>query len=85
MQRRTGACKGLWGQRDWCVCVWMERGMDVVMSWEVKDHCPAGSFLCPSLEQHRSVANSNPGGNVGGDVLCIMCVYVFKRVGVWGG
>lgn len=67
------------------MCVWMERGMDVVMSWEVKDHCPAGSFLCPSLEQHRSVANSNPGGNVGGDVLCIMCVYVFKRVGVWGG
>ena len=35
--------------------------------------CPAGLLLGPSLEQHRPVANSNPGGDKGEDVrrVCV--------------
>lgn len=55
----------------------MERGIDGVIGGrrEVKDQwCPAGLFLGPSLEQHRSVANSNPGGGGGVDVYSGVCV-----------
>lgn len=42
--------------------------------------CPAGLFLGPSLEQHRSVTNSNPGGDGGGDVYSVCRVCVLKSV-----
>lgn len=42
--------------------------------------CPAG-LLCPSLEQHRSVVNSNPVGDWAEDEYSVSRVCVIKRIG----